>query len=118
MVHRLNLINRIPNKYLNNFQSKIIFFFFDRIAVTIKLFLVMGLPWIFELLNKMFPKTWGMITIFDQITALQGVMIFSILVFKKKVMSGLRCEFGYSITRTPNVSAKSNMLQDNNFFFF
>lgn len=68
--------------------------------MNMKLFLVMGIPWIFEMLNKEFPKTWIISIIFDQVTVLQGVMIFYILVLKKKVISDLRYKFRCFINQT------------------
>lgn len=50
----------------------------------------MGVPWVSEMLSKLFINDWLIWYIMDEINALQGVMIFIIFVAKRKVMSKLR----------------------------
>jgi len=59
--------------------------------MSIKLFLVMGIPWSFEMISKFFKNQWTILwVVLDEINALQGVMIFIIFVAKSKVIMNLR----------------------------
>jgi hypothetical protein len=61
--------------------------------MSIKLFLVMGIPWSFEILSRIFHNKWIIWYILDEINALQGVMIFAIFVAKRQVITSLRKKF-------------------------
>ncbi|PSN56908.1 hypothetical protein C0J52_00699 [Blattella germanica] len=56
----------------------------------LKLFLVMGIPWIFELLSFIVDNSSGFWLVTDLLNCLQGLIIFLILVvFRKKALRGL-----------------------------
>ncbi|XP_060856632.1 probable G-protein coupled receptor Mth-like 3 [Metopolophium dirhodum] len=63
----------------------------EKFIMSIKLFLVMGIPWSFEMISKFFKNQWIILwVILDEINALQGVMIFIIFVAKSKVIMNLQ----------------------------
>ncbi|XP_021920009.1 G-protein coupled receptor Mth2-like isoform X2 [Zootermopsis nevadensis] len=56
----------------------------------LKLFIVMGIPWIFELISVIVDKSTGFWLVMDILNCLQGLIIFLILVvFRKKALRGL-----------------------------
>uniref|UniRef100_A0A2S2Q9I7 G-protein coupled receptor n=1 Tax=Sipha flava TaxID=143950 RepID=A0A2S2Q9I7_9HEMI len=65
----------------------------EKFVMSIKLFLVMGIPWSFEILSRIFHNKWIIWYILDEINALQGVMIFAIFVAKRQVIMSLRKKF-------------------------
>lgn len=76
--------------------------------MSIKLFLVMGIPWSFEILSKYFQNDWIIWDILDEINALQGVMIFVIFVAKRNVIMSLRKKFRGSMDHSE--STKMNTI--------
>lgn len=76
--------------------------------MSIKLFLVMGIPWSFEILSKFFHNDWIIWDILDEVNALQGVMIFIIFVAKRKVIMNLRKKFRGSMDHSE--STKMNTI--------
>lgn len=56
----------------------------------LKLFLVMGIPWIFEVISVIIDESTGFWLVMDILNCLQGLIIFLILVvFRKKALRGL-----------------------------
>lgn len=89
--------------------------------MSIKLFLVMGIPWSFEILSKVFNNDWFIWHVLDEINALQGVMIFMIFVAKRKVLTNLRKKITSSLdnsestkVNTISMSVHSNSTQKYN----
>jgi len=76
--------------------------------MSVKLFLVMGIPWTFEILSKILQNDWFIWHILDEINALQGVMIFIIFVAKRKVITSLRKKFRGSMDHSE--STKMNTI--------
>ncbi|KRT84169.1 hypothetical protein AMK59_1405, partial [Oryctes borbonicus] len=66
----------------------------EKVGMVIRIFLLMGINWLFETLSSIVDmqknKTLSTIeTIFDTINALEGVFIFCIFMFKKKILKSL-----------------------------
>ncbi|XP_026821272.1 probable G-protein coupled receptor Mth-like 3 [Rhopalosiphum maidis] len=80
----------------------------EKFVMSIKLFLVMGIPWTFEILSKILQNDWFIWHILDEINALQGVMIFIIFVAKRKVLISLRKKFRGSMDHSE--STKMNTI--------
>lgn len=78
----------------------------ERLGILLKLFIVMGMMWIFEVITSIVPfENYGIEaieTIFDVCNALQGVFIFCIFMLKKKVLLALGKKLG--ITKLRRVS--------------
>ncbi|CAH1731186.1 unnamed protein product [Aphis gossypii] len=80
----------------------------EKFVMSVKLFLVMGIPWTFEILSKILQNDWFIWHILDEINALQGVMIFIIFVAKRKVITSLRKKFRGSMDHSE--STKMNTI--------
>ena len=65
-----------------------------RLKMNVKLFVVMGVTWVLELVSTFFPKEYAIFYLSDTANALQGVMIFAIFVLKRKVMRALAVRLG------------------------
>ncbi|XP_060860065.1 probable G-protein coupled receptor Mth-like 11 isoform X1 [Metopolophium dirhodum] len=66
-------------------------------VMNIKLFLIMGIPWSFEIISIFFQYKWSILEFCNAIKRLQGVFIFIILVAKGKVIMDLREKFKRSM---------------------
>jgi hypothetical protein len=60
----------------------------------IKLIIVMGVPWLFEILSTIFPEPKEMWVFTDLINSLQGLFIFIIFVLNRKMISAIKVRFG------------------------
>ncbi|VVC43990.1 Methuselah ectodomain, domain 2,GPCR, family 2-like,GPCR, family 2, secretin-like [Cinara cedri] len=80
----------------------------EKFAMSVKLFLVMGIPWSFEVLSKVLKTNWFIWYVLDEINALQGVMVFVIFVAKRKVITSLRKKIKGSFDH--NESTKVNTI--------
>lgn len=68
-------------------------FLFRRFIMNLKLFTVMGISWILEIITTIYKNdTVGYIL--DAFNLLIGVFVFFIFVFKRKVFYELKCRFG------------------------
>jgi len=83
--------------------------------MSIKLFLVMGIPWSFEMISKFFQNQWIILwVILDEINALQGVMIFIIFVAKSKVIMNLRKRLGGSMYHSESTKMTTTSVMSHN----
>lgn len=80
--------------------------------MNLKLFVVMGITWIFELISSYVRQPEALWMVFDAMNVLQGLWIFCIFVLKDNVWKALKKKLGYkevrdtSQTRTTSLSAK------------
>lgn len=58
----------------------------------LKLFVVMGVSWMLEILSTIFDGEWWFLS--DLFNLLQGVLVFAIFVCNQKVFSAFREKFG------------------------
>ncbi|XP_016657295.1 G-protein coupled receptor Mth2-like isoform X2 [Acyrthosiphon pisum] len=84
---------------LNEFQqtddskTEMFFVYKDRFVMTIKLFLVMGIPYLFKILQMIFRIHWIISDLLRPINRVHGVTIFIILVAKRKIILDLQNKF-------------------------
>lgn len=80
--------------------------------MNLKLFIVMGITWVFELVSIYVRPSEALWLVFDIINVLQGLWIFFIFVLKDNVWKGLKKKLGYkdvrdaSQTHTTSLSTK------------
>ncbi|XP_050434181.1 G-protein coupled receptor Mth-like [Adelges cooleyi] len=85
----------------------------EKFVMSIKLFLVMGISWIAEVLSRSFPQLNSIWEIMDSVNTLQGVLIFFIFVAKRKVLNDLKkklhktCDSSKDSTKVYTVSGSS-----------
>lgn len=70
-----------------------------RFIINLKLFTVMGISWILEIIST-FSTNETVEAILDTYNLLIGVFIFFIFVFKRKVLYELKCRFGRNLVAT------------------
>lgn len=87
-IKRNETTNGYPNCYLFSF------FFSSRFTMNIKLFCVMGISWLLEILATVYKQDSLWWAISDIFNCLQGVMVFLIFVFKKKVWVAFQKKLG------------------------
>lgn len=79
---------------------KIFSIFYFRAKLIVKLFIVMGISWIFEIIATFYYEYDHLFHISDAFNTLQGVFIFLIFVCKKNIFQKLQDKFGHA-KRTP-----------------
>lgn len=100
--------------------SSLFYFSIFRFMMNVKLFCVMGVSWFLEIVATVYKQNslwWG---ISDTFNCLQGVLVFLIFVFKKKVLVAFRKKLGkvfLSFCRW-NIFKVSALAQNRNFFLF
>lgn len=67
-----------------------------RAKLIVKLFIVMGISWIFEIIATFFYEYDHLFHASDAFNTLQGVFIFLIFVCKKNIFQKLQEKFGYA----------------------
>lgn len=65
--------------------------------MNLKLFIVMGVSWLLEILATVFDKRPNLWLVSDAFNLLQGVLVFFIFVFKKSVLVAFRKKLGKSL---------------------
>lgn len=66
----------------------------NRFILNLKLFIVMGLSWIFEITATIFDKHHHLWMVTDFVNLMQGVLIFFIFVCKRKVLMAFQKKLG------------------------
>lgn len=59
-----------------------------------KLFIVMGVPWSFELLDMAYPDSKELCWVWEILNMSMGICVCSIFVFKRSVINALKQKFG------------------------
>lgn len=62
--------------------------------MNLKLFLVMGISWLLELIGTFFPEPRQFWYLWDSVNMLQGIFVFIIFVYKKKVLNAIKERLG------------------------
>lgn len=105
-IHHANFIEKAIKGLLKSFscqleqknpQIYLIFFLYFvpiRFLMNLKLFVVMGISWLLEIVDTLIENQqfWGYVS--DAFNLLQGVLVFLIFVFKKKVFVSLQKKLG------------------------
>lgn len=81
-------------RFSSNCSNIIVFFRLHRFIMNIKLFIVMGVSWIIEILTTFSSDPDSYLNIADIFNIFQGVLVFFIFVFKRKVLHELQQKLG------------------------
>lgn len=77
-------------------------FFADkaRLLMNLKLFCVMGISWVLELISSLLDQQAYIFYVTDFVNVMQGVFVFLIFVFKRNVLSAIKKRLGMASNNT------------------